>query len=184
MGCIERHEPVRTERGMRGHQKIYQQPFGRSPPDRRRAGRRLQRRWQPPARALVGLRSRQTPLGRLGLASAATRPRFSRLVISPDHRARSRWCLLPFSLGAPPGFILRLAQVANPGADLFRPPGNVLRATRYRPKALEVDRVGRITVLSPSTTNSTRSPVARPRRVRISCGTVTCPLRLMLCTSS
>src|SRR5580704_17212138 len=62
----------------------------------------------------------------------------------------------------------------------FLPPGNVPSTALYLSNGLAVDRDGRITVRSPSTTNSTRSPAESPSRWRISCGTVTCPLLLMV----
>src|SRR5271166_2123843 len=50
----------------------------------------------------------------------------------------------------------------------------------YFSKGFSSERAGRITVRSPSTTNSTRSPTANPRRLRISCGTVIWPLLLIV----
>src|SRR5208337_1702047 len=60
-----------------------------------------------------------------------------------------------------------------------RPLWNLANAPLYLSNRLEGERAGRITVFSPSTTNSTRSPADRPRRCRICCGTVTCPLELI-----
>src|ERR1700680_3672913 len=53
-------------------------------------------------------------------------------------------------------------------------------APAYLRKGLSAARAGRIVVLSFSITNSTRSPLFNPRRLRISRGTVICPLLLMV----
>src|SRR3982074_3034069 len=62
----------------------------------------------------------------------------------------------------------------------FSPPRNVPTAPLYFSDGFCTDRAGRMAVRSPSTTNSTGSPVERPRRLRICCGTVIWPLLLIV----
>jgi hypothetical protein len=59
------------------------------------------------------------------------------------------------------------------------PPGNVPKLPTYFSKGFAGARAGRMTVRLPSSTNSTRSPTRRPKRLRILCGTVTCPFVLI-----
>src|SRR5579863_8228913 len=59
------------------------------------------------------------------------------------------------------------------------PPGNGPKMPRYLANGLSSSRDGRITVRSPSITNSIRSPATTPRRFLISCGTVSWPLVLI-----
>src|SRR5438105_2662952 len=90
------------------------------------------------------------------------------------------WCQAPFSIAIlPPVARFTVTHIADPGIDLFAT-AKRLQDPLYFSKGLISLRTGRIRVWPFSITNSTRSPAERPMRLRISGGTVTWPLLLMV----